>query len=187
MEEFGYTGQTCPSVQAVAFGLIQQSFPSLPHDNDHLMQLLKIDIARSTDSGFSVQGLMILLSEQFGKHRFKGSAGRSFIAELLGCPFSLYNTYQYNSLPLGRTLVFMVGLCHTHVPGHRGGWAVPVRFSPCKLQLAFRGSHSVSRTAMWNLESIGQLYSAMQIKKLLKWSLGRQKNETQFSSWLVVA
>ena len=187
MGDFGYTGQTCPSVQAVASGLIQQSFPSLPHDNHHLMQLLKIDIARSTDSDFSVQGLMILPSEKFGKHRFKGSAGSTFIAELLGYPFSLYNTYQYNSLPLGRTSVFMVGLCHTHVPGCKGSRAVPVRFSPCKLKMAFRGSQSVSRTAMWNLESIVQLYSAMQIKKLLKWFLGRQKNETQFPSWLVVA
>ena len=52
---------------------------------------------------------MILPSEKFGKHRFKSSAGRSFIAELLGYPFSLYNTYQYNSLPLGRTLVFWLG------------------------------------------------------------------------------
>lgn len=97
------------------------------------------------------------------------------------------NTIQYNSLPLGRTLVLMVGLCHTHVPGCKGSQAVPVRFSLCKLKMVFTGSQSVSRIAIWNLKSMGQLYSAMWMKKLLRWYTGRQKNETQMPSWLAIA
>lgn len=58
-------------------GLIQQGFPSFPHDKDHLLHLLKIDITRlhprSANSDTSGKGLMKCTIREFGKHLFKGS------------------------------------------------------------------------------------------------------------------